>query len=117
MNRRGFATGGNPITADNLWNRETYYELSSTMMASWTHTFSPSFFVETVGTVSLIDWQYSLNQPSAMQNISAKLGTPNPFNVNGAPVLTNLGYNAISYAVFCLKKKNTKIFSGEQNNS
>src|SRR5262249_39997313 len=26
MNRRAFATAGNPITADNLWNRETYLE-------------------------------------------------------------------------------------------
>jgi hypothetical protein len=73
--------------------------------------------VETVGTVSLIDWQYSLNQPSATQNISAKLGTPNPFNVNGAPVLTNLGYNAIQYAGVLPRSEYTKLFSGEQNYS
>src|SRR5207244_8369560 len=74
INRRGFNTFGNPITSDNLWNRETYYERSNTQMASWTHIFSPSFFVETVGTASMIDWQYSMNQPSASQNISAQLG-------------------------------------------
>src|SRR5215471_3505213 len=61
FNRRAFATGGFPITSDNLWNRETYYEISNTQSASWTHIFSPNFFVETVGTASLIDWQYSLN--------------------------------------------------------
>src|SRR5262249_16578112 len=30
MNRRAFQTAGNPITFDNLWNRETYYEASHT---------------------------------------------------------------------------------------
>ena len=117
MNRRAFATSGNPITSDNLWNRETYLEKSNTAMTSWTHTFSPTFFMETVGTVSLIDWQYSLNQPSANQNISAMLGTPNPFDVNGAPVLTNLGYNAISYAGIVPRSQFTKLFSAEQNYS
>jgi hypothetical protein len=41
MNRRAFATAGNPITLDSLWNRETYWERSNTAMSSWTHTFSP----------------------------------------------------------------------------
>jgi hypothetical protein len=123
FNRRGFATGGFPITSDNLWNRETYYEISNTQSASWTHIFSPSFFVETVGTASLIDWQYSLNQPSAQQNISKMLGTPNPFNINGAPVLTNLGYNggnalnAISLSGILPRSEYTKIYSVEQNYS
>ena len=117
MNRRGFATAGNPITSDNLWNRETYLEESHTAMTSWMHTFSPTFFVETVGTASLINWQYSLNQESAQQNISAQLGTPNPFDVNGAPVLTNLGYNGISYAGVLPRSQYTKIFGIEQNYS
>jgi carboxypeptidase family protein len=68
MDRRGFNTFGNPITSDNLWNRETYYERSHTAMASWTHIFSPGLFVETVGTVSRINWEYSLNQPSAQRH-------------------------------------------------
>src|SRR5215469_14917771 len=120
FNRRGFGTGGFPITADNLWNRETYYEVSNTQAVSWTHTFSPGFFVETVGTASLINWQYSLNQPSAKQNISSMLGTPNPFGVNGAPVLTNLGYTGggvqgISLSGVLPRSEYTKIFSVEQN--
>jgi hypothetical protein len=117
FNRRAFATGGNPITSDNLWNRETYVEYSNTQSVSWTHIFSPGFFVETVGTASLINWQYSLNQPSAQQDISAMLHTPNPFNVNGAPVLSNLGYQGISYAGVLPRSEYTKVFSGEQNYS
>ena len=115
FNRRGFATGGFPITADNLWNRETYYEVSNTQAVSWTHTFSPGFFVETVGTASLINWQYSLNQPSAKQDISSMFGTPNPFNVDGAPTLTNLGYQLISLSGVLPRSEYTKIYSIEQN--
>ena len=117
FNRRAFNTGGSPITLDNLWNRETYVEYSNTQSVSWTHIFSPGFFVETVGTASRIDWQYSLNQESAQQNISAKLGTINPFNVNGAPVLLNLGYQGVSFSGVLPRSEFTKVYSGEQNYS
>jgi hypothetical protein len=50
-----------------------------------------------VATGSAINWLYSLNQPSAQQNISAQFGTPNPFNVNGAPYLLNVGYQAVQF--------------------
>ena len=115
FDRRAFATGGNPITSDNLWNRETYWERSETEMFSWTHIFSPRLSVETVGTGSLINWQYSLNQPSAQQNISAQLGTPNPFLVGGAPVLLNLGYGGVSYAGVLPRSEYTRVVSFEQN--
>ena len=117
MNRRAFSTGGFPITTDNLYNRETYYELSHTTMGSWTHTFTPTLFVENVVTVSLIDWQYSLNQPSAQQNISALFGTPNPFNANGAPYINNADYQAVSINGIVPRSQYTKVFSGEQNYS
>lgn len=114
--RRGYNTNGNPITSDNLWNRETYYEQSHTGMVSLTHIFSPTFFVETVGTVSRIDWEYSLNQPSASQDVSAMLGTPNPFKVDGAPYLNNFGYGAPSvFAGVVPRTAFTKIYNVEQN--
>ena len=115
MNRRAFNTAGNPITSDNLWNRETYYERSNTEMFSWTHTFSPTFFAETVVTGSAINWLYSLNQPSAQQNISAQFGTPNPFNVNGAPYLLNVGYQNVQFHGIVPRSEYTQIISGEQN--
>src|SRR5207244_2070712 len=59
LQRRSFSTGGFPITSDGLYNRETYLELSHTAMASWTHTFTPRLFVESVFTTSLINWLYS----------------------------------------------------------
>jgi hypothetical protein len=115
MNRRAFNTAGNPITSDGLWNRETYYERSNTEMVSWTHIFSPSLFVETVGTGGAINWLYSLNQPSAQQNISALFGTPNPFNTNGAPYLLNVGYQSVQFHGIVPRSQYTQIISGEQN--
>ena len=115
MNRRAFNTAGNPITSDNLWNRETYYERSNTEMISWNHTFTPSLFVETVVTGSAINWLYSLNQPSAEQNISAQFGTPNPFNVNGAPYLLNVGFQNVQFHGIVPRSQYTQVISGEQN--
>ena len=117
MQRRAFSTGGFPITSDNLYNRETYLEQSNTMMGSWTHTFSPSLFVETVFTTSLINWQYSLNQASSSQDISAQFGTPNPFKANGAPYINNALYQGVSLNGIVPRSQFTKVFSGEQNYS
>ena len=116
MDRRSYNTNGNPITSDGLWQKETYYELSNTGMVSFTHIFTPTFFVETVGTFSLIDWQYSLNQPNATQDISAMLGTPNPFKVGGAPYLNNFGYGSPSvFAGVVPRTAYTKVYNAEQN--
>ena len=115
MNRRAFNTSGNPITSDGLWNRETYYERSNTQMVSWTHTFSPTFFSETVVTGSAINWLYSLNQESATQDISAKFGTPNPFKVNGAPYLLNVGYQSVQFHGIVPRSEYTQVVSAEQN--
>ena len=115
MNRRAFNTAGNPITSDNLWNRETYFERSNTEVVTWNHTFSPTFFVETVASGSAINWLYSLNQESALQNISAKFGTPNPFGVNGAPYLLNVGYQNVQFHGIVPRSQYTQIISGEQN--
>jgi hypothetical protein len=117
MNRRAFSTAGFPITSDGLYNRETYYEVSHNAMASWTHTFGPTFFVENVFTVSLIDWQYSLNQAGNQQDISGMFGTPNPFKQPGAPYINNALYQGVSLNGIVPRSQYTKVFSGEQNYS
>ena len=78
MNRRAFSTGGFPITTDGLYNKETYYEVSHNAMGSWTHTFGPTFFVENVFTMSLINWQYSSNQAADQQDISSAVRHAEP---------------------------------------
>ena len=50
-----------------------------------------------------------------MQNISAKFGTPNPFNVNGAPYLLNVGYQSVQFHGIVPRSEYTQIISGEQN--
>jgi hypothetical protein len=117
LQRRSFSTGGFPITSDGLYNRETYLELSHTAMASWTHVFGPSLFVENVFTTSLINWLYSYNQAASQQNISGQFGTPNPFNQPGAPYINNALYQGVSLNGIVPRTQYTKVFSGEQNYS
>jgi hypothetical protein len=117
LQRRSFSTGGFPITSDGLYNRETYLEPSHTAMASWTHTFSPRLFVESVFTTSLIDWLYSYNQASSQQNISGMFGTPNPFNQPGAPYINNALYQNVSLNGIVPRTQYTKVFSGAQDYS
>jgi hypothetical protein len=92
MNRRAFNTAGNPITSDNLWNRETYYERSNTEMISWTHTFSPTFFNELLVTGTRTRMDVLTGDPT--QCYDCALGLPNPFGVNQWPGLYDLGFNS-----------------------
>jgi hypothetical protein len=46
---RKYNAGTNVPTLDDLWNFETAAETLQTPMATWNHTFSPRFFVETMG--------------------------------------------------------------------
>jgi hypothetical protein len=117
LQRRAFSTGGFPITSDGLYNRETYLELSHTAMGSWTHTFTPKLYVESVFTMSLINWLYSYNQASSQANISGMFGTPNPFNQPGAPYINNALYQGVSLNGIVPRTQYTKVFSGEQNYS
>jgi hypothetical protein len=117
LQRRSFSTGGFPITSDGLYNRETYAEPSHTAMASYTHSFGPSLFVENVLTTSLINWLYSYNQAGSQQNISGQFGTPNPFSQPGAPYINNALYQGVSLNGIVPRTQYTKVFSGEQNYS
>ncbi|MBI4909142.1 MAG: carboxypeptidase regulatory-like domain-containing protein [Acidobacteria bacterium] len=117
LQRRGFSTGGFPITSDGLYNRETYLEPSHTAMASWTHVFGPKLFVESVFTSSLIHWLYSHDQASSQPNISGMFGTPNPFNQPGAPYINNALYQGVSLNGIVPRTQYTQVFSGEQNYS
>jgi hypothetical protein len=117
LQRRSFSTGGFPITSDGLYNRETYLEPSNTAMASWTHTFAPRLFVESVFTTSLINWLYSYNQADSQQDISRMFGTPNPFQQPGAPYINNALYQGVSLNGIVPRTQYTKVFTGEQNYS
>ena len=82
-----------PITSDNYWNFQTNSTRMQTLSLNWNHTFGSSFFVETLATGALINWRFDMGAGEVTDNISAKLGIPNPFNHGGAPNLTNLGFS------------------------
>src|SRR3989442_561055 len=82
-----------PVLLHKYWNSQDNPERMQNGSITWNRTFGPSFFVETVVTAARLDWRFSLNQPTAGQNLAPKLGVPNPFNIAGAPTLTNFGFS------------------------
>ena len=82
-----------PITSDNYWDFQTNSTRMETLSLTWNHTFSPSFFVETLATGAIINWRFDQGAGEVTDNLSSKLGIPNPFGHGGAPSLTNLGFS------------------------
>ena len=63
-----------------------------TAVISWTHTFSPTFFSETLATGSQEDWQVA-NTLTNRPNLVDELGLPNPFqNPYIANYSTSVGF-------------------------
>jgi hypothetical protein len=117
IQRGTYYNAGFPMTSDNLYNRVTYTGTSQTAMVSWTHTFSPSLFVENVFNTSLLYWANQADQAKWQQDISGKYGTPNPFKQPGAPFITNSLYRSVTLAGIVPRDQYTKVFKGEQNYS
>ena len=75
--------GDSPTTLDRRANAFIDSQQNDSGIANWTHTFSPSFFSETLVTVSR-DYRGQLPF-TGTEEISTKLGLPNPFNGVGFP--------------------------------
>ena len=103
-----------PVTLDSLWNSQDNTERMQNGSVTWNHTFSPTFFVETVATGGRMDWRFDLLEPTANQNLAPKLGVPNPFGIPGAPNMTNLGFGIVTTGVIP-RADDTKPITGEQN--
>jgi hypothetical protein len=103
-----------PVTLDEAWNLQSTGERVNTGTVTWNHSFSPTFFVETVGAVARMDWQFSLIEQSARENIAEKLGVANPFNLMGAPNLRSLGWSMVQLGA-SPRAQDTKPVTGEQN--
>jgi hypothetical protein len=112
--RRKYNAGTNTPTSDDLWNFETAGERLQTPMATWNHTFSPRFFVETMGVWSNGDWSFCQECIADTQNNLARFGLPNPFNRLGAPELDNAGFGYTFYAVGP-RAEDTQKYVAEQN--
>ncbi len=106
-----------PITSDNYWDYQTSgTDPMFTMAVNWNHSFSPTFFVETLATVERIDWNYDMGAGEVTSNISNQLGIPNPFGHVGAPSLTNIGFGLSANGTIP-RFENTRPVTAEQNYS
>lgn len=58
---------------------------------SWTHTFSPTFFVETLFSRNWQGTQTIAGPPDKQADFAKQLGLPNPYGEIGFPILANMG--------------------------
>ncbi len=89
------SASGNPLTNSpatldsqaNIWDNTGRNDSG---VANWTHTFSPTFFAQTLVTISR-DFN-SLGPGTGTAQISQTLGLPNPFNGVGFPRIDSDGF-------------------------
>ena len=74
---------GSPTTLDKRANANIDSQVNDSGIANWTHTFSPTFFSETLVTVAR-DYRGQLPYTGG-EEISSTLGLPNPFGGIGFP--------------------------------
>lgn len=75
--------GLSPTTLDKRANANIDSQVNDSGIANWTHTFSPTFFSETLVTVAR-DYRGQLPYTGTAE-IASGLGLPNPFNGIGFP--------------------------------
>jgi hypothetical protein len=105
--------GAGPITLDNLSNGNSQNFQDDTGGFSWTHTFSPTFFGETLFNVSSED--NILFPIGYSTNVADMLGLPNPFHENGFPQLTNVGFNMTYRPGINARNYIIRVFNLDQN--
>ena len=89
--------GGGPTTLDGRANAATDRGENDSGVASWTHTFSPTFFSETIFSVQRDNRNIT---PIVLEDIATQLGLSNPFKGLGFPrtIDTGLGMDYDSSA-------------------
>ena len=81
---------GTPTSLDGRANGAIDEGQNDNGVASWTHTFSPTFFSETVVSVAR-DYRGQIPL-GGLSNIAREYGLPNPFNGGGHPRIQNAGF-------------------------
>ena len=110
---RKYNSGTQVPTTDLLWNYENNTNRLYNPTISWSHTFSPTFFVETLGIVSSDLFGYCASCPSDTADNITRFGLPNPLGLTGTPVLSNAGY--YQYAATGQRAEDTRRTVLEQN--
>jgi hypothetical protein len=83
------ALASSPTTLDGKGNGALDDQANDNGVVSWTHTFSPTFFSETFGSVQR---DYRGRLPIAPEDIATQLGLPNPFGGLGFPRIQDTGF-------------------------
>ncbi|MBK5292899.1 MAG: TonB-dependent receptor [Acidobacteriia bacterium] len=110
-NRSG--ESGSPTMLDEAGNVTFRPVRDDSAVLSWTHTFSPTFFSETLASGSNEDLFIFVGTDDI--NHADKLGMPNPFNETGLPNFSGTGFGMV-YSYADNKRNNiTQVFSVDQN--
>jgi Carboxypeptidase regulatory-like domain len=106
-------TDGSPVLLDDSANVTFRPVRDDSAVVSWTHTFSPTFFSETLATGSHEDLFIYVGTDSI--NHADRLGLPNPFHETGFPNITGTGFNMV-YSYPDNKRENiTRVINFDQN--
>jgi hypothetical protein len=104
---------GSPTMLDEAGNITFRPVRDDSAVLSWTHTFSPTFFSETIASGAHEDLFIYVGTDHI--NHADKLGMPNPFGETGLPNFSSTGFGMV-YSYADNKRNNiTKIISVDQN--
>jgi hypothetical protein len=105
--------GGSPVMLDEAGNITFRPVRDDSAVFSWTHTFSPTFFSETLASGSNEDLFIFVGTDHL--NHADRLGMPNPFNETGLPNFSGTGFGMV-YSYADNKRNNiTQVISVDQN--
>ncbi|HVX65231.1 MAG TPA: TonB-dependent receptor [Bryobacteraceae bacterium] len=85
-------SGGVPST-DGIVGYRAYNSPNKTLAADWTHTISPTFFNEVMGSVTRSISSSGMGNGDNSRLWATELGLPNPALQSGYPVIGSLGIN------------------------
>jgi hypothetical protein len=106
------ASSSDPTTLDGKANGALDDQNNDNGVVSWTHTFSPTFFGETIGSVQR---DYRGRLPIAPEDIASQLGLPNPFGGLGFPRIQDTGFGMEYDSNVNLYIDYSWIFGADQN--
>jgi hypothetical protein len=104
--------GGGPTTLDGRANAATDRGENDSGVASWTHTFSPTFFSETIFSVQRDNRNIT---PIVMEDIATQLGLSNPFRGLGFPRTVDTGFGMDYDSSANLNVDFSRIYNLDQN--
>lgn len=107
------ALGTAPTTLDGKANGALDDNTNDSGVVSWTHTFSPTFFSETIGSVQHDSKGRLPIAPN--EDIATQLGLPNPFGGLGFPRISSTGFGMDYDSSANLNIDFSRIYNIDQN--